>query len=179
MRINDLLNAVKHVAAGRDRTLLLEAFPDLPIHGILPSGIPGDGILVDKEYYAAKDVLIMDEQVLLRVTNFDLCFQHPHKYLFNYARTLGSSGAMVRIALGLVNDSLLRTKMCLSCQPWEVAAGALHVSSLLTGEVHEIPHSGPVSWWDGLGVSLSRVEAVGHLLMDMLPSLPASEQRGR
>lgn len=63
VRINDLLNAVKHVAAGKDRGLLLEAFPDLPPDGILPAGIPGDGILVDREYYTAKEVLIMDEQV--------------------------------------------------------------------------------------------------------------------
>ncbi len=114
-------------------------------------------------------------QVLLRVTNFDLCFEHPHKYLFNYARTLGCSGASVGVALGLVNDSLIRTKMCLSCQPWEVAAAALHVSSLLTGEVHSIAHLGPLSWWDGLGIPLSRVEAVGHLLMDMLSPLQTLE----
>lgn len=118
-----------------------------------------------------------DLQVLLRVTHFNMCFDHPHKYLFNYAGTLGCSGAMVRVALGLVNDSLIRTNMCLSCQPWEVAAGALHVSSLLTGEVQAIPHLGPLNWWDGLDLSLSRLEDVGHMLLDMLPPLPASGGR--
>lgn len=114
-------------------------------------------------------------QVLLRVTNFNLCFEHPYRYLFNFAHTLGCSATMVRMAVSLVNDSLLRTCLCLSREPWEVAAGALHLASLLTGEVHVIPHRGPMCWWDGLGLSLAQVETVGHLLMDMLALVPAPQ----
>jgi hypothetical protein len=108
-------------------------------------------------------------QVLLRVTQFNLCFDHPYRYLLNYARTIGCSRKLVRIAVALVNDSLIRTSMCLSHEPYEVAAGALHLASLITGEVHAIPHLGRTSWWDALGVGLSKVERVGHELCDMLP----------
>jgi hypothetical protein len=65
-----------------------------------------------------------------------------------------------------VNDSLGRTRLCARHSAAEVAAGALHLASLLLGCAREMPYQGGLCWWDALGFSLAAVEAVGHALCD-------------
>jgi len=65
-----------------------------------------------------------------------------------------------------VNDSLSKTDLCLHHTPAEVAAGALHLASLLLGVARQLPYKGQLCWWDALGFSLTTLEKVGHTLMD-------------
>jgi hypothetical protein len=50
--------------------------------------------------------------------------------------------------------------------PAEIAAGALHLASLLLGTARELPHKGSLSWWDALGIPLERIEEAGHALCE-------------
>ncbi|CAL8464590.1 g4125 [Coccomyxa elongata] len=186
VRTNDLLNAVRYVTSPRDSSALAVAFPSLLVSDASASGttaethqpdgiangsleqVPRPGFLAGDEYYAAKDQLIMDEQILLRVLRFEISVQHAHKYLLNMCHVLRCSQPLAQMALCLVNDSLFRTGLSLDHSPAEVAAGALHAASLLLGVARELPYKGQLCWWDALGFSLTTVEKVGHALLDAI-----------
>ena len=239
LRTNDLLNATKYVSTPDDNAALQRAFPGLlaasqptSAQAVGASGMPADvdtdtaaapegGFLAGDAYYSAKDQLIMDEQVLLRVLRFSISIEHPHKYLLNMCRLLGCSQPLAHLATCLVsvpallqapgkcravcqsavlqalqlffrmahveqawqwftelfqqastraqvNDSLGRTQLCVSHSAAEVAAGALHLASLLLGVARDMPFRGQACWWDALGFSLVTVEEVGHALFDAL-----------
>ena len=74
---------------------------------------------------------------------------------------------MVQLALCLVNDSLRLTGLALTSTPAELAAAALHVSSLLLVCARELPFQGSSSWWDALGLDLTRLEALGAALLTL------------
>ncbi|KAK9838164.1 hypothetical protein WJX81_005734 [Elliptochloris bilobata] len=164
-RTNDLLNAVRfaalHMLAAADPAR--PGTPALPDYGA-PRQLTLFAPLVGEEYYAAKERLILDEQVLLRTLRFELIAEQPHRYLLNFCRLLHCSHAITKLAICLVNDSLQRTCLCTRYSAAEVAAGALHLAVLLLGASMELPHSGRLGWWDAVGVPLGTVEAVSHLL---------------
>ena len=160
VRTNDMLNAVRQAQA------ILAAQDDSA--GPQPPAAPGIDPIVGDEYYSMKTQLIMDEQLVCRGTEFCLHMEHPHKWLFNYCRSLRCSCAVAKLACSIVNDSLVYTTLCLLTQPEELAAAALHVATLLLGMARQMPHSGSISWWTALGISLSTVETIGHRLLDML-----------
>ena len=117
LRTNDLLNAIKYVFTPDDSSSLQRSFPGL-LAPMQPSPGQADGASADTEaesaaapeggylagdaYYAAKDRLIMDEQVLLRVLRFSISIEHPHKYLLNMCRLLGCSQPLAHLATCLV-----------------------------------------------------------------------------
>ena len=70
------------------------------------------------------------------------------------------------VRLVQVNDSLSGTQLCLSFAPLEVAAGCLHLASVLLGTAQQFPCSKQTRWWDAIGVQLSAIEEVGHALCD-------------
>jgi hypothetical protein len=63
---------------------------------------PSGGFLAGEAYYSAKEQLIWDEQVLLRVLRFQLCVEHPHRVLLNLCRALRCSAPLARLATCLV-----------------------------------------------------------------------------
>ena len=63
------------------------------------------GFLAGDDYYAAKEQLITDEQILLRILCFDLNVESPHKYLLNLCRLLQCSQALNQLAVCLVRVS--------------------------------------------------------------------------
>lgn len=119
MRTNDLLNTVQYVTNTQDSSAILRAFPGFLIPGS-PSiraaldesrdkgtrHAPRSGFLAGDHYYAAKDQLIMDEQILLRVLHFEIGVEHAHKYLLNMCQVLQSNEALAQLATCLVRISL-------------------------------------------------------------------------
>ena len=66
------------------------------------SNLPQPGLLAGDDYYRAKEQLITDEQILLRVLRFEINVEHPHKYLLNICRTLQCGQPLTQLALCLV-----------------------------------------------------------------------------
>ena len=66
------------------------------------SNLPQPGLLAGDDYYRAKEQLITDEQILLRVLRFEINVEHPHKYLLNLCRTLQCGQPLTQLALCLV-----------------------------------------------------------------------------
>lgn len=124
--------------------------------------------LVGAEYYALKDRLIRDEQLLLRAMDFDIVIEHPHALLLNMCHQIKCSCAVVKMSLCFLNDSLLYSNLCLSCTPSELAAACVHLTSLCLGVAETLPSTRRKSWWDAFGVTHSKIEFVGHEIMNVL-----------
>ena len=119
VRTNELLNAVRFVAANASCSSSPEAAVATPAHFIA---------LVGQSYYAVKQDLIFDEQLLLRSINFDIVVEHPHKYLLNFAKAIGATHSLVQMAVSLLNDSIIYSNLCLSQLPADIAAACCWTS---------------------------------------------------
>ena len=163
VRTNDLLNAVHFVAAvAANRTS-----PD----GTLPSSTQQEfTALVGAAYYALKQTLILDEQYLLRSINFDIVVEHPHKYLFNFAKAIGAQHSLVQLSVSLLNDSIVYSELCLSHTPADIAAACLQVAGHVLESHESMPFSRDVSDWKLLGVNIERLEVVANLLLETMLS---------
>lgn len=167
VRTNDMLNTLEYLrqCQQRQRGSTLVAEPP-PLQNMLPA--VDAMVLVGDLYYAKKQELIIREQSLLRLIHFNVVCEHPHRYLFNFGRALHCPARMLHLAVCLVNDSLCTTQLSLDQSAANVAAGALHLSSLLLGQAWELPFKDNCSWWDALGVHLEKIEAVGAAMLAML-----------
>lgn len=63
------------------------------------------GLLAGDDYYAAKEQLITDEQILLRILCFEITVEHPHKYLLNLCSVLQCEKPLIQLALCLVRHA--------------------------------------------------------------------------
>ena len=188
VRINDLLNAVECLSGpasqavsaafpclsspqagpsrGEDQgsQAASEAFPFPPQPQAGPSRGPDQASmqpLVGARYYAAKARLMRAEQVVLRLTGFQLSFQHPHKYLLNMARAVHCPAPTVQLAVCLVNDAVVHCKFCLQSPSAAVAGACLHLADLLSGE----PHVLQPGWQARLGLTEAETGALGADLL--------------
>lgn len=180
VRTNDLLNAVQYLLKCQQQ----DADSASPI-GLFFSNQPAlqslhqqqqqqqrrdspQWVLVGEDYYSKKQTLVDNEQLLLRHIQFNLLVDHPHRYLFNFARLLGCQNKLVQLALCIVNDSLRLTQLAVDESAADIAGAALHISSLLLGQAQELPYKDCSSWWDALGLELEHLEDIGSVLLAVL-----------
>ena len=62
------------------------------------------GFLAGDDYYMAKEQLITDEQILLRILCFQMNVDSPQKYLLNLCRLLQCSQPLIQLAVCLVRQ---------------------------------------------------------------------------
>lgn len=163
VRTNDLLNAV-HFVAGAVQQL----DSAVPSCNLLPKTSEFEAI-VGQEYYALKETLITDEQLLLRTINFDIVVEHPHKYLFNFGKLINAKFKLIQMAVSILNDSIVLTKLCLAYPPADIAAACLQVASELSYPL-QLPIVNSPSDWGALGVKPQNVDLIGLALLDVIVS---------
>jgi len=163
VRINDLLNAF-HFVAGAVQQLDSAVTSGNPL-----SKTPEFGAIVGQEYYALKETLITDEQILLRTINFEIVVEHPHKYLFNFGKLINAKFSLIQMAVSILNDSIVHTKLCLAHPPADIAAACLQVASELSNPL-QLPVVNSPSDWGALGVKPQHVDQIGLALLDMIVS---------
>ncbi|EDV24080.1 uncharacterized protein TRIADDRAFT_27302 [Trichoplax adhaerens] len=127
-KCRDLVKAVRTILSERQ----MEAFGDDP-----------------------KEEIISHERLLLQTIKFDLCVQHPYKYIVKFAKNLKDDRAqiekVVQMAWNFVNDSL-STTLCLQWKPQVVAVSLLHLAAKLSKYNLSAAPDGPhydhsKSWW--------------------------------
>lgn len=163
MRTNDLLNAI-HFAAG-----VVQQLDSAVVSGSPVSKSPAFGAIVGQEYYALKESLITDEQILLRTINFEIVVEHPHKYLFNFGKLINAKCSLIQIAVSILNDSIVHTTLCLAHPPADIAAACLQVASELSNPL-QLPVVSSPSDWGALGIKPQQVDHIGLALLDMIVS---------
>ena len=131
---------------------------------------PGSGLdslhmqpLVGDKYYEAKRRLMLGEQMILRLTHFEISFEHPHKYLLNMARALHCPASTVQLAVCLVNDAMVMCDCCLRSSVAAVAGACLHLAALLSGQ--NILQDG---WQMGLGLTEAETDVIGTEILTAL-----------
>ncbi|KAL6786046.1 CYCR1 [Auxenochlorella protothecoides x Auxenochlorella symbiontica] len=121
--------------------------------------------LVGGTYYAAKALLVLDEQRALRTLRFDLRVHHPHPHLLALAGARRAPRPLLAAALCLLGDALAGCACAARHRPGPLASAALHVASVLI-----VPRQrdggppcepGPLEhgWWRALGLCNAQVEA--------------------
>ena len=161
VRTNDLLNAVHYVATTSLGNLGDERSPGPPAHQEFTA-------LVGEPYYALKQTLIMDEQYLLRSINFNIVVVHPHKFLLNYAKSIGAQHSLVQLAVSLLNDSIHHSALSVSHAPADVAAACLYTAGHILGAKADMQCVGNVSGWSAFGVSVQNLTAIAAVLLDLI-----------
>ena len=160
VRTNDLLNAVYIMVATPTATSASEEpLPD--------TTAPGFTALVGQSYYNLKQTLILDEQYLLRIIDFDIVVEHPHKYLLNFAKAIGAKHSLVQMSVSLLNDSIVYSTLCMSHSPADIAAACLQMSGSMLGSNVSMPRLESASGWSALGVDTERLEIIANILLDM------------
>ena len=122
-------------------------------------------VLVGEECTAIKQEMQFKEQVLLRETSFNLHVNNTQKYLLNFGKSAEMQASTVQIASFLCNDSLVYTNLCTQYEAAEIAAGCLVAASLI-GRIARL-HKQSLDF-SNFGLPKLRVEAVAHLLFEML-----------
>lgn len=169
VRTNDLLNAVHFMAVplhpGSSKTASSEV-----------SKLPNQGgflALVGQQYYTLKETLIVDEQFLLRTIDFQIVVEHPHKYVLNFGRLIEAKHSLILLAVSILNDSIVYTKISMSHSPADIAAACIQFAGDLIGPTLQLPFLSTLSGWNAVGVSAQQVEAIGLALLDMTVVLAA------
>ncbi|XP_075723656.1 cyclin Q [Rhipicephalus microplus] len=144
-----------------------------------------DPLPLGEEYWCLRDSIVQTELLMLRVLEFRLSVDHPHRYLLHYLRSLndwlgpltcgGGGGArsgppcqipLAQVAWSLLCDMYLQPS-CLCYPPQELAVAVIQVA-LLAYDVR-VPHGedGVLSWYETFCENLSR-EKLADLVMDVI-----------
>eukprot|EP00887_Chlorella_sp_A99_P006180 scaffold3.g6180.t1 len=176
LRTNDLVNAVFYLLASPDAP----APPD-PVAGAAEPPLPPAeqqrlqpltkaDMLVGEAYTRQKDLLIQqDEQTLLRVLQFRIDVEQPHKYLFCFCRVIGATRAEVGVATCLLNDMVTSGVGTQGYRPAELAAAALHAAAQIV--YPERPADGwMLGRWARLGLREADVSTISQFWLALLKS---------
>lgn len=90
--------------------------------------------VVGSVYRATKNQLLTDEQVLLRLTQFEMVAPQPHKYLLAYAAAANCSRQAARMATCLLNDAITGGPCLVEGRERALAAAALKLAILAADE---------------------------------------------
>ncbi|XP_049608400.1 cyclin-Q [Syngnathus scovelli] len=120
----------------------------------------------DKEFWDLRDSVVQCELLILRQLNFQVTFEHPHKYLLHYVtsvKSLVNRHAWSRCPVAETCWALLRDcyhgSMCIRHTPQHIAIATLYLA--LNSYGVELP-VGEKRWWQVLcdGVTKADIDAV-------------------
>ncbi|KJE90582.1 hypothetical protein CAOG_08557 [Capsaspora owczarzaki ATCC 30864] len=106
-----------------------------------------------REYYQAKEEMLVNERILLQAIAFELAVEHPYPFVMKFCKKLKRQGAFAQLVWNYVNDSL-RTTLCLRYKPVLIAVAAMHLAAVT--QRAELPNgSNGEPWWKLLDADLS------------------------
>ena len=82
-------------------------------------------------YRNLKQQLLSCEMLLLQSIAFDLKVTHPYGSLLGYVKTFDGGKNFAQIAWNFLNDSLLRTNLCLQYPPEQIAVASICLAAKL------------------------------------------------
>ncbi|XP_061557643.1 cyclin-Q [Phycodurus eques] len=133
-------------------------------HRYFNSGSPP--LECDKEFWDLRDSVVQCELLILRQLNFQVSFEHPHKYLLHYlmsVKSLVNRHAWSRCPVAETSWALLRDcyhgSMCIRHTPQHIAIATLYLA--LNSYGVELP-VGEKQWWQVLceGATKAGIDAV-------------------
>ena len=85
-----------------------------------------------------KAAVVLQEQHLLRRLRFQLDVVTPHAFLFHYSKSFGFPAPSLRLAYGMLNDTLA-SGVCIRFPAHHLALAALVVANRQLGETQTLP----------------------------------------
>ena len=131
----------------------------------------------DKEYWRWRDVILLNEDVMLEALCFDLSLEPPYKTLFEQLVYFGE-GDNTRLrnaAWAFVNDSYL-TMLCLLFSSRTTATSALYAAAKHCGVTFPDDEQGR-PWWDTLGVRLDDIRRACNYMASVYAGMPSKAGR--
>jgi len=119
---------------------------------------------IGPEYWSMHDSIIVQEQVIMRVLAFETAFDHPHKYLLNYAKSLRVSKTFIQTSLNVLNDSFC-TSVYLRYGSNVIAAAVIYFTASILNV--ELPQGSRMKWWEAFDIEFSDIEAICHTILDL------------
>ncbi|XP_033858386.3 cyclin-Q isoform X1 [Acipenser ruthenus] len=132
---------------------------------------PGsDPLELDSRFWDLRDSIVQCELLVLRVLNFQVSFQHPHKYLLHYLlslKALMNRHAWDRTPIAVTTWALLRDSYHGSlCHPPQHVAVAILYLALQTLGV-EVPGDGEREWWQVLSDDITK-PAIDDIIVELI-----------
>ena len=131
----------------------------------------------DKEYWRWRDVILLNEDVMLEAICFDLSLEPPYKTLFEHLVFFGEgeNNRLRNAAWAFVNDSYL-TLLCLLFPSRTIATTALYAAAKHCGAAFPDDEQGR-PWWDVVGVDISDIRRACEYMASMYEGVPSKAGR--
>ncbi|MBN3287745.1 CCNQ protein, partial [Polyodon spathula] len=132
---------------------------------------PGsDPLELDSRFWDLRDSIVQCELLVLRVLNFQVSFQHPHKYLLHYLlslKALMNRHAWDRTPIAVTTWALLRDSYhgSLCHPPQHVAVAILYLALEALGV--EVPVEGEKEWWQVLSDDITK-PAIDDIIFELI-----------
>lgn len=147
-RLRDILNVADMLEFGaQDSSSTLETI-----------NVKNKPMLLDEDYWKAKEQLVVTEQHVLRILQFDVCVSHPHRavaVLLSSLSTEGDKQELLSTSWKFLNQALFSAPalrfniLTLACAAIECAQTRLDIT---IHDDHGIP------WWYKYGVSYNSLQ---------------------
>lgn len=121
----------------------------------------------EKEYGYWKNNMNYYEMEMLRVLCFDLTFDEPFSYCEKMCQKINASKEEKAVACYLLDESFIRTTLCLQYHSIELASGAL-LLSLYQNKQSDMRKKEILSLFKEQNLSLNHVKAVANELKSMI-----------
>ena len=127
----------------------------------------------DKEYWRWRDVILLNEDVMLEAICFDLSLEPPYKTLFEHLILFGegNNNKLRNAAWAFVNDSYL-TMLCLLFPSRTIATSALYAAAKYCGVTFPDDSQGR-PWWDILGVRVEDIRRACNYMASIYEGGPS------
>eukprot|EP01130_Rhizamoeba_saxonica_P003674 TRINITY_DN1531_c0_g1_i2.p1 TRINITY_DN1531_c0_g1~~TRINITY_DN1531_c0_g1_i2.p1 ORF type:complete len:186 (+),score=25.39 TRINITY_DN1531_c0_g1_i2:487-1044(+) len=125
-----------------------------------------------KKFQELKELILGNELLILQKLGFNLKIDHPYPYLIEYLQKLNamSDGKFAQFSWNYVNDSWIRTTMCLTYEPQIVAAAAIYVASRVLERPLDVDN-----WYEMFNIEFDRVKEASAVMSSMIRG-PADQE---
>lgn len=126
-----------------------------------------DAAIVDeqsKEYWAWRDVILYNEELLLEALCFDLIIDHPYSQLKEYWRRFNGEKAVAKTAWACANDTY-RTTIHLCYDTDTIAVACLYYASIFSRQILDDVAGRP--WYESIEVDLHSVSRVIQTMVEL------------
>ncbi|ORX47823.1 cyclin-like protein [Piromyces finnis] len=127
----------------------------------------------EKEYGYWKNNMNYYEMEILRIVSYDLTFQEPYSYCSTYCEKINASKEVKAISCYLIDESYIRTTLCLQYSAKTIAAGSLLLSLFQDNFSESLKHE-TLRLFRENHIPLMDVKAVANILKSMILKMDES-----
>ncbi|XP_053329579.1 cyclin-Q isoform X2 [Spea bombifrons] len=129
---------------------------------------------VDIKFWELRDSIVHCELLMLRLLNFRVSFEHPHKYLLHYLMSLKSwmnRHTWDRTPIATASWALLRDSyhgdICLRYKPQHIAVAVLYFALQCYGVEVPCNENAETEWWQVFSEDITKL-IINNIISDLI-----------